>query len=212
VREGREPQVSMLALLALEARVPVGHRLRAINVLPTRCRRNSTASLTGCMPRWDSPPSHRNGCWKPHSLSGCIRSAASAPSWRSWITICFLAGSWTCPLGAVAIAPAHLREVCRRSCRKLSSVKPQCGVSCNLGSESLAGEGHVAGLESVLVDTFGGESRRGSELPAGHGAVFRQELRPYGCLLLVQCHPPLRRPPKAAPLRLYRLSSCTGSV
>ena len=60
MRGQQDPQVTMLAFVDLEARVPPEHPLRIIKALATRPWRRCRRSSTGCMPPWAVPPFHRS--------------------------------------------------------------------------------------------------------------------------------------------------------
>ena len=62
MRGRQEPQVTMLAFVDLDARVPPDHPLRIIKAWPTGPWRRCPLSSTGCTPRWADPPSHPSGC------------------------------------------------------------------------------------------------------------------------------------------------------
>ena len=62
MRGRQEPQVTMLAFVDLEERVPADHPLRAIKALANEALTRLSPSSTGCMRTWGDRPFLRSAC------------------------------------------------------------------------------------------------------------------------------------------------------
>ena len=62
MRGRQDAQVTMLAFVDLEARVPPDHPLRIIKALADQPWRRCPLSSTACTPRWADPPSLPSDC------------------------------------------------------------------------------------------------------------------------------------------------------
>ena len=62
MRGRQEPQVTMLAFVDLEERVPADHPLRAIKALADEALAGCRPSSTGCTPTWGGRRSLPSAC------------------------------------------------------------------------------------------------------------------------------------------------------
>ena len=62
MRGRRDPQVTMLAFVDLEERVPKDHPLRTIKTVADKALERLSVSSTGCTRRWAGLRYRRNDC------------------------------------------------------------------------------------------------------------------------------------------------------
>ena len=91
----QEPQVTMLAFVDVEERVPADHPLRAIKVLADEALARLSPEFDRMYADVGRPSIPPERLLKASLLMGLF-SVRSEPSARSWTTTCCSAGSWAC--------------------------------------------------------------------------------------------------------------------